>query len=207
MKTKPTTVKITPAQAAGWRPPKAQRQVMSHLRTEARKLDAAAASAPLPGPLREAFASFPRVILGLALVPVCAGHIAVLTQVNSPFLQAIRLGGQRARARTAPEKKRIETLAAACVATLEHKIEVLFIFTRTYPELRAILARGPEAWADALAGFMVTLPPLADWDAVETALGLWHAASHATFLQFETRKDDRKISFPPTAPAETAWVG
>lgn len=217
MAKKPATIKIaskeetaqnrlSPEQVRQFRLSREQQREQRRLRQVDKRLEDAA-TAPLPGPLRQAFAAPPQTILGQRLIPVCAGHIAVLTQVENPFLRAMRLATLHARARTRADKKRIEKIASAIKTTVASTAEALFIFTRTYHELADLLEQGSGPWQQAVRGFMAQLPPLTEWEGIERALGSWFMLSYITAINFRAKdRPGGAINFPNPA-RKTALAG
>ena len=150
-----------------------------------------AASQPLPGPLRDAFAAMPRELLGHPLADITAGHIAALVTIQSPGLEALRLGQLLASCEDEAERARLLAKAQDVKVEIIDVVEVLYIFTRAAAATRRMLAqRGGRASLRAAAeAILDTLPALLDWEVVKQALGAHYARCFVTHLYFEQKQD------------------
>ena len=200
MKTKPTTVPITPAQAKQWRPTGAQ--AASHRRV--RSADSArgeAATAPLPGPLTAAFATAPKDFLGVVLQPLTGTHIAALTQIKSPFVEGIRYGILRLNAGSDRERKKWSARAEAVKNDLTDSLITLYIFSLAPDQVRAALGKGVDFIRAEAAKLTDAMPPF-PLDTLGVVLGEHYLASFATAIQFEaaeTADGKKTINFPKPA--------
>jgi hypothetical protein len=166
------------------------------------------AATPLPGPLREAFATAPQHIhIGqttLTLIPITAGHIALLQQINSPFLQAVRLA-----ALIHSEDKQISKAAkkeaAKITNTIEDTAETLYIFTHHPRDTRALIARTRQTLREKVLETIIdTAPPNTDWNQIAATLGQHFALSFATAVQYEPEQtEDAGRNFTQPAPSVT----
>lgn len=150
-----------------------------------------AASHPLPGPLRDAFADLPRELLDQPLVDITAGHIAALVAINSPFLEAMRLGQLLAICDNEEERQRLMAKAESIKVEIADVVETLYIFSRSARETRNTLAlRGGRAQIRASAEALLdTLPPITDWETINQSLGLHYAKCFLSHLAFESKSD------------------
>jgi len=198
------TVRLDPDQARQWRPNKRQMAIAGRRSRERQKL-AQANAAPLPGPLREAFASDPPQILGLRLQPITATHIAALTRINNPFVTGIALGFAHAAAKTRKEKNAIAAKVAAMPVTLEDTVEVLYLFTLAPAEVRHKLTHGPKRIREEAVALLDGLPPVPlDW--LGAALAQHYTRSFETRVKYELAREKDEINFPTPAQA-TASAG
>jgi hypothetical protein len=168
---------------------------------------AAAAAAPLPGPLREAFAGEPRTVGGFTLQPVTAGLVAVLARIQSPVFDVIRVVRAHADEHLTPAQL-AALLETEIQSEPEAMIETVFAFVTPAKERRALLDRGRAVWREAAMdriGDALHPAQLAD---LERAVGEHFAASFATVVQYEARREGREPGFPlPPATSATASAG
>jgi hypothetical protein len=163
--------------------------------------------APLPGPLREAFAAAPRVLLGRTLVPISANHIRCLVQIDSPFLTSMQLGQLLVQTENEDERKRILARAELCKTEIIDAVKVLILFSSA-GDLAIDALSEPEGPARLHAGataLLNDLPPLCDWEEVIGALGAHYAASLITAVALQRREKpgDTKQLFPGRARPKT----
>jgi hypothetical protein len=165
----------------------------------------AAASAPLPGPLREAFANLPTLLLGVNLLPVTAGHIAILEAINARFLTAIQLAAKVLRCEEPRLKKQLTKQAQKYILTIPDIALALFVFSNTPRELWANLSKNPKAIQAAALDFLETLPPVPSWNDVQTALAAHYSKSFLTAIEYDRRGDGE--GFPSPRSKTTASAG
>lgn len=183
-----------------------------------------AASAPLPGPLREAFAGEAPVLHGFTLQPVTMGLHPLLVKLGSPLLDIVRimreeLGSQEGDAALTPEAAsaaRAERLQKAQARILteitadeEALVETVFCFVTATTELRQILAKGRDTFREvAMRTIGDRLHP-AQFAELQQAVSAHYAASFATAIQHEAAKgkDDGTVFTAPPAKPMTASAG
>jgi hypothetical protein len=117
--------------------------------------------APLPGPLKDAFAPEPITAAGLPLRPMTLGDQITLTQIGSILLEiraemaTLADSGLELQAIGAELSKRLEqpkegqTAAARQAQITQSAIETVFLFTVPPPEGRKLLAKGLPAFREA----------------------------------------------------------
>lgn len=149
-----------------------------------------AATAPLPGPAADAFASDGMArICGIEVGPVTGGHIAVLTAINSPFLVGIRIASVLALAKTEEEKTAIKEKAKAAEITIEDVFEALFVLSHSPAHSRSILRLAKASFREvALEAVLDLTSPFPNLDFVAAQLGEHYARSFVTALNFEAAK-------------------
>ncbi len=175
----------------------------------------AAASAPLPGPLREAYAGEPRRLHGLTLQPVNAWLLAILTRLESPLLDIIAIyranAARFAAAGQAEEKAVIEKEIQVEVERIkvppEKIIETVFAFTTPVEECQDLLDAG-KFRKQALLTLGKKLHPRQLGD-LERAIGEHFAASYATALEFQppANPNGEAVFTPPPAPTMASAGG
>jgi hypothetical protein len=200
------TVRLTADQAQAWKPTKRQQRLQAQRASKAR-LSREAATAPLPGPLREAFAAPPRQLMGLELQPVTATHVAALVEIQNPFVDGIRFGLLAASAKTAKEKAAYAKKAEAVKNTIEDAIEVLLLFTSTPECIRARLRDGRQAIRETTRALMDTLTPVPlEW--LASALADHYMRSFATCIQHQAKEEKPGvINFQMPARSKTDLAG
>ena len=167
----------------------------------------AAHSAPLPGPLRGAFAGDPPSLHGLKLLPVTAGLVAILDRIQSPLLRVIRL----AAANPGKSGDEISRLADAEAAPEpEAAVETVFCFTQPPPRLRQLLDEGRGFFREiAMTELGDTLHP-AQIGELATACGRHFAESFSTIVRFrsvDNGKSDGSVKSAPPIVQKTASAG
>lgn len=178
---------------------------------------AGAASAPLPGPLRDAFAGEPNKLHGYTLLPVTAGLIAILTRIESPLLDIIRVLRQHAfkiaEATTDEEKIGAQKEIAAIIEREvkpdpEQNVETVYCFIHTPPELRKLLDRGRAVFREqVMTELGDKVHPGALFD-LEKACGEHFTKSFSTIVNYEAPPSgDGSVFTPPPAAPETASAG
>jgi len=211
--------KLTPEQIAAGRARILAEE--SPKRAARRARTARAAAVPLPGPLREAFAASPQVLelpsasgapFRFALLPVTAGHLAVLQQIGSPLMEVLSLSARsrmepgeneselEARHRAEDARKRLEALAAERNPILD-TADLLFVFSRPAAESRALLDKGD--FRPAVDRLLDSLSPAADWGATAQALSVHYVRACATALSFRAPKTPGDTSFRSEPPRTT----
>ena len=169
-----------------------------------------AAAAPLPGPLREAFAGEPVKLHGLTLQPVNAWLLAILIRIKSPFLQMVQIyqshAAEFATAKTAEGRAEIESRIAAKIAAIESSpeaiIETVFAFVTDVEKLQELLDAG-KFTRTALREIGKKYHP-AQLTQIKDAIGQHFFASFATALKLEAPAvNDGTQTFPqpPAGPA------
>jgi hypothetical protein len=167
---------------------------------------AGAATAPLPGPLRDAFAGEPRTLHGFTLQPVTAGLVAFLARIHSPVFDVIRVLRQHAEEKLTPAQL-AAVLETEIQSEPEAMIETVFAFVTPAKERRALLDRGRAAWREAaleVIGDRLHPTQLAD---LERAVGEHFAASFATVVEYGTSREGQSPGFPSPPPVKTASAG
>lgn len=172
-----------------------------------------AAAAPLPGPLREAFAGEPVKLHGLTLQPVNAWLIAILTRIKSPLLDIVEIYRRHgaAFASASPEQRpEIEARIASEIGALksppESIIETVFAFVTEVEKLQEILDAG-KFTRTALREIGKRFHP-AQLGQIEQAIGQHFAASFATALELENKPtNDGSVFTPPPADPRTDSAG
>ena len=172
-----------------------------------------AAAAPLPGPLREAFAGEPVKLHGLTLQPVNAWLLAILTRIESPLLAIVEIYRRHgsAFATAAPEaRSEIEARIAAEIALLKSRpeaiIETVFAFVTDVEKLQELLDAG-KFTRTALREIGKRFHP-AQLAQIEQAIGTHFAASFATALELESKAPaDGSVFTPPPADRQTDSAG
>jgi hypothetical protein len=165
----------------------------------------AAAAAPLPGPLREAFAGDPPKVGAFALMPVTAGLVVILVRINSPLLDIVRI--YRANAGLGTDAI-ADIIGKELKPEPEQWIETVFCFVTEIRKLRALLAQGREAFREqALQEIGDKLHPT-ELAELEKACGAHFASSFATIVEHEASKGSGGEFFtqPPAEPM-TASAG
>lgn len=187
-------------------------ELAKHKRREVSTL--AAHATPFPGPLREAFAGWPRAVGGVRLEPLTAGHLSILQRINSPFLSVLRVA---ISTRELPEAERAAQFAKLPKTTVDDEISTLFVFSRCWRKSRAILdGYAPEFSVDekivlfkrhAMDTLADNLGPMPD-ARISEALGEHYMLSFAAKVNWEADKPagDRSFTSPAQAP-ETASAG
>jgi len=144
-------------------------------------------AAPLPGPLREAFAGEPRRVCGLTLQPVNAWLLAILTRINSPLLEVLRIYREHASEiaiAPAEEQAKLEAAilqeAAAGKLAPEAVIETIFAFVTPVEECQQLLDAGAFREA-ALQSIGKKFHP-AQLSQLQRDVGAYYCASFATAL-------------------------
>ncbi len=167
-----------------------------HLDRRAGILSARAAA--LPGPLRAAFAADPPVVHGFTLQPVCAGLVAFLERIQSPFLAIIRLRAANGGRLTA------EQVAKQVKCEPEAAIETAFCFVTPTRDLYAALADGRESFKMLAVEKIGRLHPRQLSD-LQQACGLHFAASFDTVVEYEADKPEGEGGggFPSPAARKT----
>jgi len=200
------TVALSSAEIAAYLKSKAHKKQLREQNKKNRSLQEAA-SAPLPGPLRDAFAAEPPNILGIVLQPVSAAHIAILTQIHNPFVEGIRYGILAGNAATKKEKDAYAKKATQIKDTVEDAVEVLYLFSLTPSEARLMLDRGRDAIRAAALELMDhRLPPI-ELGGLGGMLAAHYLASFSTQIQHRVAEDEKRqtINFPkPASPTDLA---
>ena len=115
----------------------------------------------LPGPMRDAFGALKTDVvkeaenLGIKLIPITAGHIAILSEIKSPLIKIVRL-----YAESENENDRQEKINSLGEIPDSAAAELLYTFTQPPPALRASSAPpGRHAGPAAPAAAAAPLPP------------------------------------------------
>jgi hypothetical protein len=141
---------------------------------------AEAAAAVLPGPLKKAFGEWAKVLPGgFTLQPVTAGLLTVLVRIQSPLLEVVKaysLGKSQEEAEAALKKLNPDP---------EAMVETVFCFVTPAPRLRAMVAKGRQAFREvAMTEVGDKLHP-AEMAALELAVARHYAESFLTAIQYE----------------------
>ena len=183
-----------------------------------------AAAAPLPGPLREAFAGTLPQVHGFTLHPVVLGLHPVLVELESPMLDMIRIiREEQAREDGAdistPDAELMATqirlgramtrIAAEVKADDVAVVESVYAFTRPIAEIRALLQTGRENYREtAMVTIADTLHPV-QFAELQKAVSAHYSASFATAIHYTTpaRPGDNSVFTKPPARKATGWAG
>lgn len=184
---------------------------------------ASASAAPLPGPLREAFAGDAPAAHGFTLQPVSMGLHPLLVKIGSPLLDVVRImrevladghyegmtpdeaKAERARLLAVAQAR----IAAEITAEEEVLVETVFCFVTDVKDLRQIMAKGRETFREvAMRTIGDRLHP-AHFAELQQLVSAHYAASFATALQHEAQKgkDDGTVFIAPPATPTTASAG
>lgn len=162
-----------------------------------------ASAKPFPGPMRAAFASGPRIVLGHTLQPVTMALISVLEQIDSkfiPMVDIIRELHDKPPAEMAAEiERRLQLTTREVVATA-------FCFITPIDDLEDTLEKSGKAYLSKQA--MRTLGRKLDparLGQLNAEIILHYIESFATALKYEA-KSEGNFSAPPPEP-KTASVG
>lgn len=183
-----------------------------------------AGSAPLPGPLREAFAGEPPSAHGFALQPVSMGLHPLLVKIGSPLLDVVRIMREEfsrddgadvstpelaAAAQAVRLKKSQARIAAEIKADEETLVETVFCFVTDVRELRQIMAKGRETFREVAMRTIGDKMHPAHFAELQQLVSAHYAASFATALGHEAQKgkDDGTVFTAPPARLTTASAG
>lgn len=131
---------------------------------------------PLPGPLLDAFDPPTVVIAGLTMLPITAGHIAILQRIDSPLLRAVERMQSPGDATAKDDDDE---------AGIEGTVETLYVFATEPRELRQTIAKGRELFREAAMQAVGDGLPLRLVGEVTRALGEYFARSFATSIEYE----------------------
>ena len=197
----PTTdIKTAPAPrisneaAAAWQP---DAETISKLQASD-TAGAIAQATPLPGPLREAFASPPRQFCGLTLQPLTATHIAALVRLKNPMPDAFRLGMAAAQTKDPEEKKSLSDRAEKMDISADQLFECLFLFTLRPAQVRKFLslAHPVQVLASEARILMDNFAPV-DQSILFTTIANHYFESFATAVQYQASGGETKKSLLP----------
>lgn len=184
-------------------------------------------STPLPGALRDAFAGEPLRQHGFTFQPVCAWLVAILTRIESPLLEILRIYRDHAtelqkaikdEGKGGAPHHRLQTLEKEIAAQIlkeikpgpDAAIETVFAFVTPVERCQELLDEDHKAFTAAARHTLGRLHPakLAD---LERACGRHFSASFATALSVsavppESGGDGSVFCPPPPAP-RTASAG
>jgi hypothetical protein len=182
-----------------------------------------AQAAPLPGPLRDAFAGAPRRITAGGKVwtfePVCAWLMAILVRVESPLLDIVRIyreqlasadaGGEgQGEGGQATIQARIAAEVAKLKPSPDASLETVFAFLTPVEECQALLDVDRLDFIHAARQTLGKLHP-SDLAILERACGEHFSASFTTALSISpvpSESGGEVFSTPPPAP-KTASAG
>lgn len=163
---------------------------------DARK--AAANATPIPGALREAFLP---PVGPVTFVPITCGHIAILQVIKSPILDLAVIYTQERDKKTRDEK------IAAMNFPDDAGAEMVYIFSHTPPELRALLHKGRDAFREtACTEVLDKLPPGGLLPLALSASQHFNACC-ATAVDYGPEQKDGSFPGPAEAVAGTASAG
>lgn len=183
-----------------------------------------AGSAPLPGPLRDAFAGDAPGAHGFTLQPVTMGLHPLLVKIGSPLLDVVRIMREELSAEdgadvSTPEllnaaravrlQKAQARIAAEITADEEALVETVFCFVTDVKELRQIMAKGRDTFREvAMRAIGDRLHP-AHFGELQRLVSAHYAGSFATALAHEAPKgkDDGTVFTAPPATPTTASAG
>ncbi len=179
----------------------------------------------LPGPLREAFAGEPRRLHGFTFQPVNAWLVAILTRIESPLLEVVRIYRGHAREfieageiKDAAERTAaLEQVNAAVAAEIEKEIkpspdaamETVFAFVTPVEEAQTLLDESRAKFAGAARSRIGTLHP-GTVSELERACGEQFTASFTTALSISAKAPEgggETVFTPPPATPKTASAG
>lgn len=183
-------VPISSEAARAWKPKPEETARIARMESNG----ALAASAPLPGPLRDAFASDPQTFFGIKLQPVTGTHIAALVKLKNKFIDGIRLGMAATQVTDPNEKARLLKQAEDLDVQPEDMLEAFHVFTLTPDGVRKYLAI-PDSIRSVPENITDTLPPFMPDQLSATlsqALGAHYLDSFKTALNFEATETEGK---------------
>ena len=179
----------------------------------------------LPGPLRAAFAGEPRRLHGFTFQPVNAWLIAILTRIESPLLELVRIYRSHARefidageiADAAERTAALERVNAAVAEEIEKEIkpapdaamETVFAFVTPVEELQALLDESRAKFMSAARARIGTLHP-GTVSELERVCGEHFTASFTTALSVSAKAPENggeSVFTPPPATPMTASAG
>lgn len=179
----------------------------------------------LPGPLRAAFAGEPRRLHGFTFQPVNAWLISILTRIESPLLEVVRIyRGHTSELISAGEipdaterAKALEQVNAAVVAEIEKEVkaspdaamETVFAFVTPVEDLQALLDESRAKFTGAARARIGTLHP-GTVSELERACGEQFTASFTTALNISAKAPEGEggtVFTPPPATLKTASAG
>lgn len=164
---------------------------------------AAAHSAPLPGALRDAFASDPPRFKQFTLQPVTAGLVAFMERIQSPFLAVFRLSGEL----MGKGQDEIAARVAEIQCDPEQTFESLLCFVMPIRELRKLLNAGrPEFRRVACETVGDVLNPV-EARTLEKICGLHFSACACTWIEYATKPEAGPGFTPPPPPPATGSAG
>jgi len=176
------------------------------------------AAAPLPGPLREAFAGEPARVCGFTLEPVCGWQLAILTRIESPMLDILRImgeySGELKDVKEADDFKKLEKKIHARIQKEikygpDAVIETVFAFITPAERCQELLDEDRKAYTKAARQALGKLHP-AKIAELERACGSHYTSSFATALRVAAVPPENsggEINFPQPPAKGTASAG
>ena len=171
-----------------------------------------AQAAPLPGPLREAFAGDPRRVTTGGRVwtfePVCAWLVAILVRIESPLLGIIRIAQDEMRQADPDGRAMVEARIAARVEAEikpapDAVLETVFAFLTPVEQCQELLDYNRLEYTVAARKLLGKLHP-AHLAELERACGEHFSASFVTALNISAKAPEggngEVFSQPPPAP-------
>lgn len=181
--------------------------------------NAEAAAAPLPGPMRDAFAADPLKVHGFTLQPVTFGHDAILERISSPLLKIIAIYRRVLKKHLvgkSAEEIDMRSIAEETTRLIEDEIksdpeenaETVFVFLHNPPKLRAMLNKGRQFFREQVMAELGDKHHPAVINDLARAVAAHYMASFATAVQYQRAPEDGEEGFPsPPSSQATGSAG
>ena len=183
---------------------------------EARRTAALRAStAPLPGPLREAFASGLPSLHGFTLQPVTMGLHAILVRVKSPLLEVTRIIREElgrddgADIATSAQKEAVyqvrftramERVKTEVQAEEEALVETVFAFLRPVAEIRSLLNAGAGLFRETALREVADKLTARQFQELQQLVSRHFTASFATAVHYQAKRPEEDAGTVFTKP-------
>jgi hypothetical protein len=168
-------------------------QLLKHMQREAEAEQAS--RAPFPGPLRQAYASQPRTVLGYTLQPVSLSLIAILEQIKSPFIAMVDII-------SANHGKTSEEIAQAIDSKLKvttaQIIETIYCFVTDIETVESEQKNGTLSKAASKEIGRKHHP--AQLGPISEAILMHYVASFSTVVDYRAKKAEGDAQSFPSAP-------
>jgi len=163
----------------------------------------------LPGPMRDAFGALKTDVvkeaenLGIKLIPITAGHIAILSEIKSPLIKIVRLYAETQNENERQEKiKEFDEIPDSAAA------ELLYTFTQPPPALRALLRKGRDIFTENACAEILDKTNPAILQRLLPIATVHYISAYATVVELEPVPTGDGASFPSPAEAKaTASAG
>lgn len=177
-------------------------QLIKHLQRE--ETSDTASRAPFPGPLREAFASGPRIVLGHTLQPVNLGLISALERIDSPLIDMVEIIAAM-KGRSSSE------IAKAIKKKLDPKIDILlatfWCFVTPLDDVELELEKGSASLMRRARKEIGRKHTPQELPKLNEAVLEHYVVSFSTAQQHRAKDIERSGSSFPSAPAEMDSAG